>query len=299
LAAALVGWFVARQALRPVARMTAAAANISINHLDERIPITGDVDAEHGRIDELQQLALTLNDMLGRLETGVKDKRRLVSNASHELQTPLAVMRTELDVYLATTDLPPDAVEVLESVREESDRMSRIVRNLLTLARFDDGRLKLLKDHLDLHELAEEAVDSLAELAKARHVSVTVTGESAVAPADPEYLRLVIANLVENAIKYAGSGSEVQLSTRNDGEDAVLEVADTGQGIPASAIPHLFDRFFRVESARAAENSGSGLGLAITKEIVEAHGGRVEIESELNVGTRFTVRLPKFQRKRS
>ena len=177
--------------------------------------------------------------------------------------------------------------------------MSRIVRNLLTLARFDDGRLKLLKEHLDLHELAEEAIASLVELAKERHVSVAVAGESAVAPADPEYLRLVVANLVENAIKYAGAGAEVLVSTRNEGEDAVLEVADTGQGIPASAIPHLFDRFFRVESARASENSGSGLGLAITKEIVEAHGGRVELESELNVGTRFTVRLPKFQRKRS
>ena len=300
LAAAIVGWFVARQALKPVARMTTTASSISINHLDERIPVPGDIDIdnEHGRVDELQALAETLNDMLDRLETGVRDKRRLVSNASHELQTPLAVMRTELDVYLATTELPPDVVEVLESVREESDRMSRIVRNLLTLARFDDGRLKLLKEHLDLHELAEEAIDSLSELAKERNVSVAVAGESTVAPADPEYLRLVVANLVENAIKYAGSGSEVQISTRNEGEDAVLEVADTGQGIPASAIPHLFDRFFRVESARAAENSGSGLGLAITKEIVEAHGGRVEIESELNVGTRFTVRLPKFQRKR-
>jgi signal transduction histidine kinase len=278
--------------------MTTTASSISINHLDERIPVPGDTDNEHGRTDELQALAETLNDMLDRLETGVRDKRRLVSNASHELQTPLAVMRTELDVYLATTELPADMVEVLESVREESDRMSRIVRNLLTLARFDDGRLKLLKEHLDLHELAEEAVGSLAELAKERHVSVSVAGESAVAPADPEYVRLVVANLVENAIKYAGSGSEVQVSTRSDGEEAVLEVADTGQGIPASAIPHLFDRFFRVESARAAENSGSGLGLAITKEIVEAHGGHVEIESELNVGTRFTVRLPKFQRKR-
>ena len=299
IAAAIVGWFVAAQALKPVARMTVTASNISINHLDERIPVPGNAENETGRVDELQALAETLNDMLDRLETGVRDKRRLVSNASHELQTPLAVMRTELDVYLATTELPPDAVEVLESVREESDRMSRIVRNLLTLARFDDGRLKLLKEHLDLHELAEEAIASLVELAKERHVSVAVAGESAVAPADPEYVRLVVANLVENAIKYAGAGAEVLVSTRNEGEDAVLEVADTGQGIPASAIPHLFDRFFRVESARASENSGSGLGLAITKEIIEAHGGRVELQSELNVGTRFTVRLPKFQRKRS
>jgi heavy metal sensor kinase len=299
LAAAIVGWFVARQALRPVARMTAAAATIGITHLDERIPVPGDPDNEQGRIDELQQLAMTLNAMLERLETGVKDKRRLVSNASHELQTPLAVMRTELDVYLATTELPPDAVEVLESVREESDRMSRIVRNLLTLARFDDGRIKLLKDHIDLHEIAEETAESLADLSHERQVTITVEGESAIAPADPEYLRLVVTNLVENAIKYAGTGSEIQLLTRNDDSDAVIEVADNGQGIPASAIPHLFDRFFRVESARASENNGSGLGLAITKEIVEAHGGKVEIESELGVGTRFTVKLPKFQRKRS
>jgi heavy metal sensor kinase len=292
LAAAIVGWFMARRALRPVARMTSTAASISINHLDERVPVPGGTD-------ELNALAETLNDMLVRLETGVRDKRRLVANASHELQTPLAVMRTELDVYLATTDLPPDAVEVLESVREESDRMSRIVRNLLTLARFDDGNLTLLKEHLDLRELAEEAVASLAEFAKERRVSVTVEGDSALAPADPEYIRLVVANLLENAIKYSGSDTEVHILTSNDDDEAILEVADTGQGIPASAIPHLFDRFFRVESARAAENSGSGLGLAITKEIVEVHGGRIEIESELNVGTRFTVHLPKFKRNRS
>lgn len=292
VAAAIVGWFLARRALRPVARMTSTAASISINHLDERVP----VPSNH---DELHQLAETLNDMLERLETGVRDKRRLVSNASHELQTPLAVMRTELDVYLATAELPEEAREVLESVREESDRMSRIVRNLLTLARFDDGRLKLLPEILDLHELAEEAVESLHDLARQRHITVSVEGESAAAPADPEYLRLVVANLVENALKYSGQGTSVAISTRNDGEDAVLEVADNGQGIPASAIPHLFDRFFRVESARAAENSGSGLGLAITKEIVSAHGGTVEVVSELDRGTRFTVRLPKFKRNRS
>jgi heavy metal sensor kinase len=292
IAAALIGWFVARQAFRPVSRMISTASSISINHLDERVTVPDGTD-------ELHSLAETLNDMLDRLETGVKDKRRLVSNASHELQTPLAVMRTELDVYLATAELPDEAQEVLESVREEADRMSRIVRNLLTLARFDDGRLKLLPEILDLHELAEEAVDALHDLAKQRHVTVSVTGESAAAPADPEYLRLVIANLVENALKYSGPNTDVSVTTRNEGEHAVLEVADNGQGIPASALPHLFDRFFRVESARAAENSGSGLGLAITKEIVWAHGGSVEVESELEKGTRFTVRLPKFKRNRS
>jgi two-component system OmpR family sensor kinase len=292
LVTALMGWFIASRALRPLSRMTSTASSISINRLDERIPVP---PAE----DELRSLAETLNDMLGRLETGVKDKRRLVANASHELQTPLAVMRTELDVYLATADLPPDAVEVLASVREESDRMSRIVRNLLTLARFDDGNFRLLKQPLDLADVAQEAVDSLTELARERHVTVSADGESTSAPADAEYLRLVVTNLVENAIKYSGEGSEVKLNTYTQGEDAVLEVADNGQGIPASALPHLFDRFFRVESARAAENSGSGLGLAITKEIIEAHKGKVEVHSELDRGTTFILRLPKFLRTRS
>ncbi len=294
LAAAIVGWFLARRALRPVSRMTNTAASISINHLDERIPVPVGNDT-----DELKSLAETLNDMLTRLETGVKDKRRLVANASHELQTPLAVMRTELDVYLATTKLPKHAVEVLESVREESDRMSRIVRNLLTLARFDDGNLKLLKQMLDLHDVALEAADSFTELARDRDVTVSVQGTGSSAPADPEYVRLIVDNLVENAIRYSGAGSQVRISTQTEGDEAVLVVADTGQGIPASALPHLFDRFFRVESARAAENSGSGLGLAITKEIVEAHGGRIDVQSELNGGTQFTVRLPKFERNRS
>jgi heavy metal sensor kinase len=292
IAAALVGWFVARQALRPLSRMISTASNISINHLDERVTVP------EGQ-DELHDLAETLNDMLERLETGVRDKRRLVSNASHELQTPLAVMRTELDVYLATAELPEEAREVLESVREESDRMSRIVRNLLTLARFDDGRLKLLPEMLDLHDIAEEAAGSLSELARERNVTVSVEGTNANAPADPEYLRLVVSNLLENAIRYSGAGSHVTLDTRSEGDEVALIVEDTGQGIPASAIPHLFDRFFRVESARAAENSGSGLGLAITKEIVSAHGGTVSVESELDKGTRFTVRLPKFKRNRS
>lgn len=292
IAAALVGWFVARQALRPLSRMITTASNISINHLDERIPVPDGAD-------ELHSLAETLNDMLERLETGVKDKRRLVSNASHELQTPLAVMRTELDVYLATAELPDEARDVLESVREESDRMSRIVRNLLTLARFDDGRLKLLPELLDLHDIAEEAAAGLTDLARERKVTVTVQGGNANAPADPEYLRLVVANLLENAIRYSGAGSNVTIDTRSEGEDAVLVVEDDGEGIPGSALPHLFDRFFRVESARAAENSGSGLGLAITKEIVLAHRGSIEVESELDKGTKFTVRLPKFKRNRS
>ena len=285
LAAAIVGWFLARRALRPVSRMTTTAANIGIDHLDDRVPVPP-------ANDELRALAETLNGMLARLETGVRDKRRLIANASHELQTPLAVMRTELDVFLATTDLTSDTAEVLESVREEADRMSRIVRNLLTLARFDDGNLTLLKEPQDLRQLAEEAVEVFGTLARERHVGVSVEGGAALADVDKEYMRLVIANLLENAIRYSGEGSEVRVSTLEQGDEAVLTVADTGRGIPASAVPHIFDRFYRAEDSRAKE-SGSGLGLAITKEIVETHGGTVVLETEPGVGTRFTVHLPR------
>ncbi len=200
-------------------------------------------------------------------------------------------MRTELDVSLAAGTLPPDAVEVLESAREETDHMARIVRNLLTLARFDEGTLKLLRWPVELKPIAMEVADSLATLARERSVSVTVTGEEAGSNADPEYLRVAVVNLVENAIKYSGSGAAVTVETGSDGSTATITVADTGPGIPADALPRVFDRFYRVDSSRATEN-GSGLGLAITRDIAEAHGGHLEVESDVGRGSRFTLTLP-------
>jgi two-component system OmpR family sensor kinase len=154
-----------------VARMTSTAAGIRIDALEERVPVPPGGD-------ELAALAVTLNNMLSRLEAGVRDKRRLIADASYELQTPLAVMRTELDVSLASGALQPDAVEVLESAREEVDRMARIVRNLLTLAHFDEGTLRLLPASVDLRELASETVTSLGTLARERAVTVRLEGEA-------------------------------------------------------------------------------------------------------------------------
>jgi two-component system OmpR family sensor kinase len=171
LAAGIGGWLLAQRALRPVARMTSTAAGIRIDALEERVPVPPGGD-------ELATLAVTLNNMLSRLEAGVRDKRRLIADASYELQTPLAVMRTELDVSLASGALQPDAVEVLESAREEVDRMARIVRNLLTLAHFDEGTLRLLPASVDLRELASETVTSLGTLARERAVTVRLEGEA-------------------------------------------------------------------------------------------------------------------------
>lgn len=186
----------------------------------------------------------------------------------------------------------PEAVAVLESAREETDRMTRIVRNLLTLARFEEGTLRLLKRPVDLHGLALEASESLGALARECGATIDVSGSEAVVNADAEYLRTAVVNLLENAITYSGRGSSVTLSTSVEGGRARLSVRDTGPGIPPQARPHLFDRFYRVDPSRSKRLGGSGLGLSIVKEIVDAHGGAVELETEMGRGSTFTVVLP-------
>lgn len=286
VAAGVGGWMLARRALQPIVEMTSIAAEIGINRLDERVP-------EPPGNDEFTALARTLNRMLARLEEGVGDKRRLIGDASHELKTPLAVMRTEIDVALSSpSGLGDEAIEVLESAREETDRMARIVGNLLTLARLDEGTIQLLRKPINLRALAAEAADSLQAMASHSHIEVDVEGEDIVVLGDPEYLRQVVVNLLENAIKYSGEGTSVSVAVESAGSEARVSVKDTGAGIPEEAQPHIFDRFYRVDRARSKESGGSGLGLAICAEIVEAHEGRMELISRPGAGATFRMVLP-------
>jgi signal transduction histidine kinase len=230
--------------------------------------------------------------MLDRLERGVEEKRRMVADASHELRTPLAAMRAELDVSLMGDDLPPAGREVLESTREEVDRMSRIVDNLLTLARVDEGRLELLTTTVHLDEAADAAARPLRPLATAKNVQLTLNGLHCKAQADPQRLNQALTNFIENAIKFTQPGGEVSVTAwRRNGETGVT-VTDNGPGIPPEARAHIFDRFYRADPARRRTGSGSGLGLAICREIAEAHGGRVWVESEEGAGSSFSLALP-------
>lgn len=284
-AAALVGWWVARKALLPVARMTREASSIGIEGLDERVAVPP-VN------DELARLARTLNAMLDRLERGVAEKRRFVADASHELRTPLAVMRSELEVSLRSDDLPPNARDVLASAAEEVERMSRMVENMLTLARMDEGKLQLLKTTVDLEALGRSVANALRPLAERKGVRLDVDGGEGSVRADRERLYQVVANLVDNGVKHGEAGGSVRVSVWRRGSEAGLTVADTGPGIPADVLPRIFDRFVRADPARSTAEGGTGLGLAICRGIVEAHGGRIWAESEPGKGSSFSVALP-------
>ncbi len=281
---ALGGWWLARKALLPVERMTSKAKEIGIDRLDERIAVPRSED-------EIGRLAVTLNAMLDRLERGVAEKHRLVADASHELRSPLAAMRSELDVSLHGDDLSSEARAVLESTREEVDRMTRIVENLLTLARVDEGKLELLTRSVDLREAIEAAARPLTWLADSKGVRLQVEADSYHALADPHRLQQALRNLIENAIKYCRPGGEVSISSWARDSEVGITVTDDGPGIPAEAREHVFDRFYRADLARGREGGGSGLGLAICKEIANAHGGRVWVESEEGKGSAFSLAL--------
>jgi two-component system, OmpR family, sensor kinase len=284
LVAAAAGWWLASLALRPVADVTAKARQISVDRLDERVPVPK-------ARDEVGRLADTFNAMLDRLEAGVEAQRRLIADASHDLRTPLAVMRSELEVALAGGDLPPEAEEVLASTAEEVERMARMVDNLLALAQADQGGLELFVRPVDLRDLAEATAAKLRPLAQAKGLEVAVDGTSPVVSGDRERLTQVVTNLVENAVKYTNHG-RVRLTAWQSGPEAGLTVSDTGPGIPPDELVRVFDRFYRADTARGRAVDGSGLGLAIAQEIVHAHGGRIWAEPGTDSGTRFTFALP-------
>jgi heavy metal sensor kinase len=281
------GWWLARRALQPVARMTAQAGSIGTGGgLTERIQVPK-------AADELHQLAQTLNGMLTRLDQAVTRQRHFVANVSHELRTPLTVMRSELDVSLASGTLSQDAREVLESTREEAERMTRIVENLLTLARIDEEEgLHLIRQPCDLREIALATARELRPIAEQHRVTIRLNGSRRPVQADPQRVGEVVRNLLDNALRYSPPGGTVTVEIANNNGQVELAVHDEGAGIDPAVLEHVFERFYRGDPAHPHNSEGSGLGLAICREIAEAHGGGMSATSTVGQGSTFRLTLP-------
>jgi heavy metal sensor kinase len=285
LFAALAGYWLAGRALAPIESIRSQAASISAHDLGRRLDLSLPDD-------EVGRLARTFDEMLARLDESFRRQRRFTADASHELRTPLAVVRGVVDVSLEQPRTPCEYAATLRSIGAETERMTRLVNELLLLARSDAAELVLEREAVDLADLLAVLVEQMQ--AEAEVAGVTLTTELPVPLrvwGDRDRLLQLFINLVDNGLTYA-PGSHVNLRGEIGGGFVVIAVIDTGPGIPPEHLPHLFERFYRVDKARSRARGGSGLGLAIAQEIVHAHGGAIQVESEVGVGTTFTVRLP-------
>lgn len=286
LAALAGGWFLAGRALRPVEDITQAAQRISGGDLTQRLHVSPSSD-------EIGRLAATFNEMIARLETSFRQVRQFSTDASHELRTPLTVMKGETELALRRPRSAEDYRLVLESNLEEIDRMTRIVDELLFLSRADLGEVKMESLPIRLDVLVEDIQRQAALLGQDQGIQVTLGPvEPATIRGDELRIRELLLNLVANAVKYSRPGGKVPISLVSEGNSARLRVTDDGIGIAPEEQPHIFDRFFRTPAARAHAKEGTGLGLSICKWIVDAHHGRIEVQSAAGVGSQFTVILP-------
>lgn len=280
------GYVLMRRALKPVGEITRTAEQISSRNLSERLP-----EANTG--DELEALSVALNRMIARIEHSFRHMNRFTADASHELRTPLTVLRGELEAVAQRKDIPTDARETIESALEESERLSKIVESLLAISRLDAGEALMARERFDLAELVADTVEQMRLLAEDKRIILSCAAEDAVqVEGDPGRLKQVVVNLADNAIKYTNEGGRVDIRVAAVDGKALLEVSDSGISIPSEALPHVFERFYRVDKARSRQMGGAGLGLSIVKSICEAHGGRISVESTEGKGSRFTVELP-------
>jgi signal transduction histidine kinase len=285
LLAGAAGWAVAGRALAPVAEITATARAVAeAQAFDRRL-------AGQRSGDEVGQMALAFNEMLASLEAAYTAQRRFVADASHELRAPLTTIKGNLEFTLRARDLPPTVrEEAMADALGEAERMGRLVDDLLSLARADAGQ-KLNPQPVALHVILADLGRTLApgagqvELRFDRLEAVPVWG-------DPDRLKQLALILIDNALKYTPAGGRVEVSLTHQGDRAMLRVADTGLGIEPQDLPHVFERFYRADKARAREGGGAGLGLAIAKSIVDQHGATISVKSEPGRGSEFTVCLP-------
>ncbi len=297
LAAALIlsflgGRVFAQKSLQPIQKMTETAGAINASDLSARLNQSDDRD-------EIDQLAQVLNGMLERLERQVQQIRQFTADAAHELRTPLAALRGNAEMALSEGADSDRRREALEESIEEYDRLSRLTEDLLSLARADAGQLLAVRQPVNLGAAIEDVIDLFSALAEERGIELSDSTESEVSiNADPGRIKQVLSNVLDNALKFTGSGGQVRAKLIASDNEAILTIVDTGIGIAKENIPKLFDRFYRADKARSrasaspGSNAGFGLGLPICRSIITAHGGTIELESSHGKGTTVVLRFP-------
>ncbi len=282
------GFFLIRSSLRPLDSMAVRAQKITSRSLYERMPLSNTGD-------ELQQLSISLNRMIERLEEAFHHISRFSADASHELRTPLTIMRGELEAAVQNSKIDPEAREALGTVLEETVRLSKIVDQLLAMSRLDAGEAFLEMSRFDFSELVRTTVEYMRLLADEKKLSLKVEAMEAVyVEGDQSRLQQVVVNLLDNAIKYTPEGGSVSVNVRAETDKAVLAVTDTGIGISEEGQAHIFERFYRTDKARSRQMGGTGLGLSIVKSIGAAHGGRVSVQSAEGNGSSFRFEIPRL-----
>jgi len=291
LCSAALGWWLAGTSIQPLLGIMDELKAITDGrslHRRLAVPLSG---------DEISRLVVTLNGMLARLEQSFASLRRFTADASHELKTPLMVLRAGVERGLTHPQTPRDVLQSLDETLDQINQMTEMVDNLLTLARADEGRAPLALEESDLRDLVADVSETAGMLGEDAQVRVTteIPERPVLLPIDRHRVRELLLNLVTNAIKYTAAGGTVGLRLAEADGAVTLVVSDTGVGIAPGDLPHIFDRFWRADPARSrtGERAGTGLGLAITKWIAEAHGGTITVQSRPGRGTVFTVRLPR------
>src|SRR5712671_5075295 len=280
------GYWLMRRSLQPVDEITKRAEGITSTNLSERLPVIRSGD-------ELERLSMSLNRMIERLDNAFEHINRFSADASHELRTPLTILQLELEGIAQNHRRDVDLGDQIGSALEETHRMSRIVESLLAISRLDAGEVKMDKARLDLGELAASTAAEMKLLAEEKSIGLHVHTETGVhVVGDRVRLQQIIVNLIDNSIKYTQVGGTIEIRVVEEGNSAVLEVSDNGLGIPAHALPHVFERFYRADKARSRASGGAGLGLSIVKAICAAHNGEIKVSSQEGRGTTVRVELP-------
>ncbi len=289
LTSLICAWVFSRVITRPIAGLNRGIQKMSKGDFSARVKVRGS--------GEMKQLARAFNSMSEKLETLDQSRNQFVSNASHELKTPLATMKIMIESLIYQPDMDKNLrTEFMTDINNEIDRLSAIVSDLLTLVQMDSQNVKLTRENLSIAQLIKENAHRLQPIANQKGQKIVLQlQDSCDIYADKSKLNQVIYNLMENAVKYTQASGVIRVTLQRQGRNAIFRVSDNGPGIPKENLPHIFDRFYRVDKARSREKGGTGLGLSIVHQLVLLHGGSINVESEEGRGATFIVELPLHQ----